>query len=111
MEVKEVLEATCPDCHGPLSEIREGDGLCEYRCLVGHAYSAGNLLAAHSEAEEQALWGAVVALEMATTLANAVGPQFSPEIAEELRVRAQEKAGQAMEIRDILKRLEPFRIV
>ena len=52
-EVKRALEATCPDCRGPLSVSAYG-GLREYSCLVGHRYSARVFLQAHSETQSGA---------------------------------------------------------
>ena len=77
-EDKKLIEATCPECRGPLTEIRHDD-ISEYRCLVGHRYSARGVLQAHSEAQEKALWAAVVALEEAANLARAVSDQFPAE--------------------------------
>ena len=34
---------TCPECHGPLWEVSEGD-LVRYRCRVGHAYSEDSMM-------------------------------------------------------------------
>jgi two-component system chemotaxis response regulator CheB len=81
----------------------------EYRCLVGHRYSTRTLLAAHSEAQEKALWSAVVALEEAANIANEVAPQFGDEAAERLRAQGQKRLKQASEIRALLQDLEPFR--
>jgi two-component system chemotaxis response regulator CheB len=46
---------TCPECDGPLWEIRDEEVL-RFRCRVGHAYTAENMLAEKSEALEGALW-------------------------------------------------------
>src|SRR5262249_6839231 len=48
----------CPDCHGVLWEIQEGD-LLRWRCRTGHAYSQETLISAESEAVDKALWEAI----------------------------------------------------
>jgi two-component system chemotaxis response regulator CheB len=107
METKRLLNATCPDCRGPLSEI-DTDGLHEYRCLVGHAYAARTLLQSHSAAQEKALWSAVVALEESAKLVDAVEPEMPPDVIERLRQQAIQKQKQADEIRKVIEQLEPF---
>lgn len=52
----------CPDCGGVLWELNEAK-LVRFRCRTGHAYSTNSLLAAQSEAMEDALWVALRALE------------------------------------------------
>jgi hypothetical protein len=68
------------------------------------------LLKAHSEAQERALWAAVVALEEATELVAAASPDLSPEIARRVAAQAEVKREQAGTIRKILEKLEPFDI-
>src|SRR5215472_1330710 len=102
MEARRAIEATCPECRGPLTDVQHDD-LHEYRCLVGHAYSARSVLAAHSDTQERALWSAVVALEESAKLVESVGPQFPQEVAERLRQQAQVKLRQAAEVRQILE--------
>ena len=104
---KRQLEASCPDCRGPLAETRHGD-LTEYRCLVGHRYSPMALLEAHCEAEENALWAAVVALEEAAVLVDAVAPQLESAVAQSLKRQADDKRRLAGEVRSVLERLQPF---
>ena len=53
---------TCPECHGPVWELKEGGGV-HYRCRVGHAYSEDALLIEQGSAVESALWSALEALE------------------------------------------------
>lgn len=108
-ENKHLIDATCPECRGPLSEIRY-NGLTEYKCLVGHRYSAESLLAAHSQTQEKALWGAIVALEEATNIVHAVSALLAAGQVRRLEDLAATKHDQAQEIRRIVEKLEPFRI-
>jgi two-component system, chemotaxis family, protein-glutamate methylesterase/glutaminase len=48
----------CPDCHGFLQEVSEGN----YRCRIGHAWSADALLLARDEEVGSALWVTVRSL-------------------------------------------------
>ena len=107
MEDKEIIQATCPECRGPLTKVGH-DHIHEYECLVGHKYSARALLKAHSETEERALWAAVVALEEARVMTDAIAEEFTPEIAHRLALQSELKQRQALDVRKILERLEPF---
>jgi len=109
LETRQVIQATCPDCGGPLSEIRHGE-LREYRCLVGHAYSPRSLLLAHSDGQERALWSAVKSLEEGAELVLLVRPQLPAALAERLDEQAALKRRQAAQIRGVLERLEPFQV-
>lgn len=111
MEASRLMNATCPDCRGPLTatvQSKSGSEIHEYKCLVGHCYSARALLQAHCEAQEKTLWSAVVALEEAINLVQAVASEFPPEVIEKLKRQAKLKQQQAKAVREILERLEPF---
>jgi two-component system chemotaxis response regulator CheB len=58
---------SCPECNGALWELEEGRQL-EYRCHVGHAYSAEALREAQSSALERSLWSALRALKESAEL-------------------------------------------
>jgi two-component system, chemotaxis family, protein-glutamate methylesterase/glutaminase len=60
---------SCPECHGVLWEVKN-DQLVQFRCRVGHAYSAEALLVHQSEQLEAALWTALRSLEEHTALAR-----------------------------------------
>lgn len=63
----------CPDCNGSLSAVGEGN----FRCRVGHAWTADALLRARDEEVEGALWVALRSLEekakLSRTLAEKAG--------------------------------------
>jgi two-component system chemotaxis response regulator CheB len=59
----------CPECGGVLWEMHDGKQL-RYRCRVGHAYTADNLLADQSDHLEAALWAAFRGLEEKASLAQ-----------------------------------------
>ncbi|HEY9014738.1 MAG TPA: hypothetical protein VIM84_06720, partial [Gemmatimonadales bacterium] len=60
---------SCPECHGVLWEVKDGE-LVNFRCRVGHAYSAEALLVHQSENLEAALWTALRALEEHSALSR-----------------------------------------
>jgi two-component system chemotaxis response regulator CheB len=66
----------CPDCHGVLSEIREGDRT-RYRCHTGHAYSAVTLLQELKIKTEESLWNALRGMGELVLLLNKEGNRFS----------------------------------
>lgn len=105
------MNGTDPECRGPLTEVIHSEGsseLHEYKCLVGRSYSARTLLEAHCDAQERTLWAAVVALEEAINLVEAVASEFPPDVVERMREQARLKQKQAGEVRKILEQLEPF---
>lgn len=59
----------CPECHGTLWELQDGDVL-SFRCRIGHAYSADALVDQVDGALEAALWTALRALEEHAALAR-----------------------------------------
>jgi hypothetical protein len=109
MSKKESIEATCPECRGPLSLFREGN-LVEVRCLVRHAYSPITLLHAHAEAQESALWAAVVALRETATLIDSLSSEFAPSVLERLRAQVEKKRKQAVIIEAVIADLDPFEL-
>lgn len=58
---------TCPECQGPLWELRNGE-LLRFRCQVGHAYSAESMLTAQQDVVERALWVALGAIQSRVAL-------------------------------------------
>jgi two-component system chemotaxis response regulator CheB len=59
---------TCPDCSGSLVEI-PGDS-AQYRCLVGHAWTADALMDAYGGTLERAMWTALRTLDEKASLAH-----------------------------------------
>jgi two-component system chemotaxis response regulator CheB len=109
VETRRLIEGTCPECRDPLTEIQD-DGIIEYRCLVGHRYSPEGLLNAHYDAEERALWAAVVGLEEALNLVQAVASHLEPQKAANILRDGENKEHQAKEIRRVLNQLKAYRL-
>jgi two-component system chemotaxis response regulator CheB len=106
---EELTDLTCPECRGAIWEVRRGKNK-DYRCRVGHTFSAKSMLAGHFAAQEKALYAAMVALEEGASLANRLADQFEAEYGEPLRAEARERASQAGVIRQVLQDRLSFEI-
>ncbi|HEX8176171.1 MAG TPA: chemotaxis protein CheB [Pyrinomonadaceae bacterium] len=65
----------CPECHGVLLQLKEGNGM-RYRCHTGHAYSVDALLSEFSDKTEDSLWSAIRALEENVILMRHLASHF-----------------------------------
>jgi two-component system chemotaxis response regulator CheB len=83
----------CPECHGVLSRIKEGN-IVRYRCHTGHAYSVDSLLTSITEKVEDSLWNAIRGVEESVILLNNLGDHFAeinqPKVAALYFKKAQE---------------------
>ena len=105
------IDATCPECRGPLTEVIQSGKdteIREYKCLVGHRYGARTVLHAHFGTQERQLWAAVLVLEESANLVRLIAPTLSFDVAHRLEIQSQKKLQQAATIRKILEELEPF---
>jgi two-component system chemotaxis response regulator CheB len=101
----EPVSMICPDCGGPLRELRD-EKLRRYRCRLGHAFTAESLLEGQSEAIEYALWAAVRTMEdrvrILMSLANGQREQNHSKIAATYATQAKELQKHAQQIRKML---------
>ncbi|MGI4869667.1 MAG: chemotaxis protein CheB [Janthinobacterium lividum] len=92
----------CPECHGVLSAITDGD-IIRYRCHTGHAYSADSLLTAITERIEDTLWNAIRGVEESILLLNNLGDHYAeknqPKLAAMYFKKAQEAESRAEIVR------------
>jgi two-component system chemotaxis response regulator CheB len=98
---------TCPECHGALSEIREG-GVARFRCHTGHAFSSSALLSAISDEVEASLVDTVRALEEGVMLlegmARDVAARDGADAAAPLPEKAAEAQARAKTLHDLATR-------
>jgi two-component system chemotaxis response regulator CheB len=98
----------CPECNGPLWEIKNGHALT-YRCLVGHSYGSESLYAAQSDEVEGALWVALRALEervaLQETLAERARQEKQQITSRRFKAKARENAEHAQIVRRALEKL------
>lgn len=109
METRELIETRCPDCQGPLSEVRRGD-FKEFSCVVGHTYSLSRVLQAQGEAEENILWGAVASLRESIALMRRVLPDLPPEERAGMERRIEKRIQLADETRSVIERLDSLTV-
>ena len=107
IEKGELTAFTCPDCHGAMTKLIEGN-LIRFRCHTGHSYTISSLLAEVTVSVENMLYQAMRGLEETNMLLNNIGQHFShthqPDTAELFFRKSQEIAKQARVIHDsILK--------
>jgi len=76
MDFGELTPYTCPECHGVLSALREGD-MTRFRCHTGHAFTSDSLLASVTENIEDSLWSAIRGVDESIILLNHMGDHFA----------------------------------
>jgi two-component system chemotaxis response regulator CheB len=98
---------TCPECQGPLWELRDGE-LLRFRCQVGHAFSSESMLNAQQDVVEKALWVALGAIQSRVALWGRIsermqGPHLK-ELAEFYRSKKEDAERDLNALRDLLTR-------
>jgi two-component system, chemotaxis family, protein-glutamate methylesterase/glutaminase len=94
---------SCPECGGALWETG-GKDLMQFRCHLGHAYSAESLLVSKDVGVEGALWSALRALEENVSLRRRMAKRAHerwPDLARTFEGEAEEASRQA----DVLRKL------
>lgn len=76
MKLGSLTPYTCPDCHGVLLVLRDGDQM-RFRCHTGHAFSADSLLDALTATTENELWNALRSLDENVLLLNHLGDHLA----------------------------------
>jgi len=97
-----VMSVTCPDCRGTIWEVPRGR-FAEYRCRVGHTYSARSMLVEHFAAQEKVLWQSIVALEEGAELSTRLADQLEPQLRERLLIEARQDQEHAARLRALLE--------
>jgi two-component system chemotaxis response regulator CheB len=69
---------TCPDCHGALTQLVEGN-IIRYRCHTGHAYTINALLSEVTDSVESMLYQSMRGLEETKMLLQNIGNHFAKE--------------------------------
>ena len=67
MKLGELSPYTCPECHGVLLQLKEGN-LIRFRCHTGHAYSLNSLLTEVTQSIEEILWEGIRTIEASEML-------------------------------------------
>ena len=103
------IPVTCPECNGPLYEIKNGK-LALFQCFVGHRFSPESLSEQHTEALERALWTAIRKLKERVVLHKTlVERKKRNKGEEELRKRLEESVATTERdlklLRQILERI------
>lgn len=94
----------CPECGGTLWELQDGE-LLRFRCRVGHAFSADSLLAAQSDALEEALWSALRALEENASLARRMAARMRGHNFDLSAANFEERAREAEQRAELIRRI------
>jgi two-component system, chemotaxis family, protein-glutamate methylesterase/glutaminase len=96
---------TCPNCHGVMSEYREGK-ITEYKCQVGHAFSPQTMDSEHEEVVDSALWAAYRLVEERITLLQRIsknhGQRWQKESLNNFQQKTQEMKSHAALLKKIL---------
>jgi two-component system chemotaxis response regulator CheB len=71
----ELTDLTCPECKGPIWELREGE-IVKLRCRVGHTFSEDSFSREQALALDGALWTALTALVEKAAFSRRLSERF-----------------------------------
>jgi two-component system, chemotaxis family, protein-glutamate methylesterase/glutaminase len=100
----ELSAFTCPECSGPLYEIRDGE-LLRFRCRVGHAYTADSVLDEKSEVLENALYTALNTLEESAAMSDRLAGRSRKDQREHAAARFEKRAREARRQAAVIRRI------
>jgi two-component system, chemotaxis family, protein-glutamate methylesterase/glutaminase len=101
---RKLANMSCPECGGPLSELREGR-TPSYACRVGHTFSTGSLFSQQADALESALWTAIRVLQERQDLALRLAEQLERRGADLAAQRFRRNAEETRQHSGALRRL------
>ncbi|HEY9874307.1 MAG TPA: chemotaxis protein CheB [Candidatus Obscuribacterales bacterium] len=98
MKLGKLSPYTCPECHGVLLQLHEGN-LIRFRCHTGHAYSLNSLLLEVTESIETSLWSTLRGIEESQLLMRHMADHLhevnNPQMAELFKQKAEDAKQQA----------------
>lgn len=103
MNFGELSPYTCPECHGVLSSLTDGNDITRYRCHTGHAFTADSLLSTVTETIENSLWSAIRGVDESIILLNHMGDHFADVNQPRLAALYFQKANEARARNDIIR--------
>ena len=95
---------TCPECQGGIWEIVE-QGVAQYRCRVGHAYTAETFVTEQATRVENALWTALRALEERAAVHRRIAARQRERGNTKSAARSERKADHSVENAVVLREL------
>jgi two-component system, chemotaxis family, protein-glutamate methylesterase/glutaminase len=94
----------CPECHGVLLKLQEGNNV-RFRCHTGHAYSVDTLLAEFTEQTEEALWNAIRCMEESVMLMKHLAAHYSEQKQNDAARALLKKAQESQQRTDLVRRV------
>jgi two-component system chemotaxis response regulator CheB len=102
----ELVGLTCPECNGAIWMSQNG-GVVEYRCRIGHRYSAETFDSLQGERVEAALWTALRTLEERAALYRRMAERHrtsgNTRTAERFLLRAESAVQHALVLREVVE--------
>ena len=103
MKFGELTPYTCPECHGVLSSLTDGNKITRFRCHTGHAFTADSLLSTVNEHIENSLWSAIRGVDESVILLNHMGDHFAEVNEPRLAALYFRKANEARARNDMIR--------
>ena len=100
----ELSAFTCPECTGPLYELRDGE-FVRFRCRVGHAYTAESMLDEKMGALEEALYMALNTLEESAIMSERLAARSRQYQQDHAVKRFEERANAARKRAEKIRRV------